>query len=166
MGHSNTTVGVETAAKLEQLWPSILACVASGERYSVILERIGISYESMRAWRSQSPERRQQWDEARRESAAALLERMLDMVYNLGALDPARARVQLDSLKFLVEKLDPDRYGQRTRVDVRHIDMSETLRLAAERASAWRLLRMPTVPVQAIVMSASGVERKVIADLM
>ena len=143
-----TTVGKETAAKLEAAWDHILAAVAGGERYSVILKRVGVSYESMRAWRAQSPERRTQWDEARKESAGALLEQMLDMVYNLGKLDPARARVQLDSLKFIIEKMDPDRYSPRQRLDIRTLDMTETLRLAHERASAYRLARAE-VPVSA-----------------
>lgn len=156
------TVGKATAAKLEANWPYILEAVADGERYSVILEEVGISYASMRHWRAESPERRAQWDEARRESASALIQRLLDTIHNAAGLDPARARVQLDTLKFLIEKLDPDRYGQRTRVDVRHIDMGETLRLAHERATAWRVLRAP-IPIHTTVLETGA---KLVAELL
>ena len=128
-------------AKVAAAWPEILASVADGQRYREILARVGVSYACMCAWRAEDPERRRAWEDARKDSASAFIDRIVDLTNDssAGLLDPARARVQLDSLKFIIEKLDPERYGQRTRVDVQHsVDIRPALERAARRAARLR----------------------------
>ena len=129
----------ETRARIALAWDDLLALVANGKTMAFILKAHPFTVTQIRGYRELIPGARQEWNDARKESAQAFLDQLMEVANNPD-IDPPRARVQIDSLRFLIERLDPDSFSPRTRAEITHkvIDLNQAIRDANLRLAQSR----------------------------
>ena len=134
---SGQRISEETRARIAAQWPGILAAVADGALVRDALENAGVSRDMLRAFLSGDAQRRVEWDEARERSADAFMDMALDAADNRG-LDPAHARVRIDTLKWAARIRNPRLYGDKAQLDVnvRTIDLTRIIEAANQRLAA------------------------------
>jgi len=139
-----TRISAETAARVAAVWETLLERIAAGECYTTFLPEYGLNYEAMRGYRDQSPERRVEWQNARKDSADYFIEQIVDMIHTPD-IDPHYARVRLDACIKLTEKLNPDQYAPRTRADVnvRSVDLTAIINAAQARVAGYAARSLP-----------------------
>jgi hypothetical protein len=136
-----TRISKETHAKVEAVWPDILNGLAAGESPREVYAKFGLTYDMMRGYRDNVEGARVAWQTARKDSAQALVDKALqlvaDLMSNNSDVDPARARVALDSFRFFIERLDPESFAPRTKADinVRHVDLTAIIAAAQKRVA-------------------------------
>lgn len=106
----------------------------TGATYQAIADGLGISIHELNAIRRANPAFRQMLADAMLEGSEHILEAMLK-VPDTESKDPAWVRVKIEAMRLYLEMRWPDRYGKRMQVTVRHLDMSQALAKARERAS-------------------------------
>ena len=135
---SDPYVGAESVARIEAAWPEMIRRIAGGESLKQTLEAFPTihPYAFLR-YRMLRPEKQAECERAQRES----VEHDLDSLKTIheDEIDPHRARVRLDALKWYIAKRNPDKYSDRldARVRVETVDMTAIIaqaRLRAERA--------------------------------
>lgn len=141
---ANSRISEETRARIAAAWPDILNKVAAGELVGETITAAGFSREMIRAYLASVPGARQEWDDARMESADAFFDQA-QAIASKPSKDPKAARVQLQALQWLAGKRNPRVYGDRAQLDVnvKHVDLTRVIeaaqaRLAAARAPALR----------------------------
>lgn len=150
----DTRISDATRARIAQAWPGILAALADGELVRDALEAAGVSRDMLRKFLSDSAAARAEWDSARERSADAFMDQALD-VSNNRELDPAHARVRVDTLKWAARIRNPRLYGDKAQLDVnvRTIDLTRIIDAANQRLEAARAGRIiehaPAVPALA-----------------
>ena len=138
-----TRISELTRAKLSAIWPDLLERVIAAQPLDQICKAHDITRSQLKGYRHDVPGARDEWMEARKESAQTFLEQMI-AVTNNPDIDPSRVRVMCDSLKFLIERLDPDSFSPRTRAEITHkvIDLNQAIRDANARLSHVRQPRI------------------------
>lgn len=136
---AETRISEETRERIRKAWPDVLAGLAAGELVRDVLARNGISSEMKRAFVLSEPGARESWDEAREASADALFDQALETANN-GDLDPAHARVKVDTLKWAARIRNPRLYGDKAQLDVnvRTVDLTRIIQDANARLAAAR----------------------------
>ena len=92
----------------------ILGRVASGEAVKAIAEDHGVSYETLRKWINATPERRTAYEQAKSDSADALVEEageILDTADDTSAPAVTKAVKRADHRRWLAGKRDREQYG-------------------------------------------------------
>lgn len=150
----------ELAAKVAPEWSAILDALGAGETVKKIAARLGVNPTAIRRYAHTDAERQQEYEQAQRDGTESLLDDLADIPNSDQQADPARTRVIVDCLKWVISKRNPDRYGDR--VDVRHVhrlDMSAILLAADERVRMSRLIEGSAVRVsERLLPDASGVQ--------
>ncbi len=135
-------IGAETRARIVAAWPRILEALAAGELVRDTLRGCGFSVDELRAYKAESPQARAEWDAAREQSADAFMDDAIAAAYNRG-LDPAHARVRIDTLKWAARIRNPRLYGDRAALDVnvRTVDLTRIIEAANQRLAAAQAAR-------------------------
>lgn len=130
-------IGEDTRARIAAAWPDVLAALADGELVADTLNAHAISRGMLRAFLSESADRRAEWDQARERSADAFMDQALEAAYN-NRLDPAHARVRIDTLKWAARIRNPRLYGDKAQLDVnvRTVDLTRIIQDANARLIA------------------------------
>ena len=139
---ANQRISDATRARIAQAWPDILAALADGELVRDALEAAGITRDMFRAFIA-DPARKAEWDNAREQSAHAFMEQALDAANNR-KLDPAHARVRIDTLKWAARIRNPRLYGDKAQLDVnvRTVDLTRIIEAANQRLAAAQVGRI------------------------
>jgi hypothetical protein len=134
-------IGPETAARIAAAWPEMLSELAAGGLIFRILGRHGFSPNMLRAYKADNPTAREEWEAAREQSAEAFMDDAIDTANNC-ALDPAHARVKIDTLKWAARIRHPAAYSDKSQVDlnVRTLDLTKIIGDAQARLAASRII--------------------------
>lgn len=132
-----------TRARIAQAWPAVLAALADGALVRDALEDNGITRDMLRAYLAGDAGARLEWDAARERSADAFMDQALEVANNR-ELDPAHARVRVDTLKWAARIRNPRLYGDKAQLDVnvRTIDLTRIIDAANQRLEAARAGRI------------------------
>ena len=132
-----TRIGDETAARIENAWPDLLDKLAAGSMVRVALADLGLKPEHVRAYLKANPSARTDWDDAREQSADAFMDDALEVAYNR-EIDPAHARMRVDTLKWAARIRNPRLYGDKSQLDVnvKTIDLTRIITDAQARLAA------------------------------
>lgn len=138
-----SSLAPETRQRIADAWPYILQAIRDGARVDKTCEAHGVSTAQVWLYRNASPELRDQWRDAMKDSADAYVLKAIDAAEN-AADNPKAARVQLAAYQWVAEKRDPDKYGQRTRADinVKTVDLTGIIADANARLIAARQRRV------------------------
>ena len=111
--------------------------MADGQLVRDALDDAGISRDMLRKFLADDAGARAEWDSARERSADAFMEQALDAANNRG-LDPAHARVRIDTLKWAARIRNPRLYGDKAQLDVnvRTVDLTRIIEAANARLAA------------------------------
>ena len=139
----NQRISEDTRARIANAWPEILDALANGELVKDTLAKLGISRDAMRAFKAGNPAACADWDLAREQSADALFEQALATA-NDPRIDPAHARVRVDTLKWAARIRNPRLYGDKAQLDVnvRTVDLTRIIQDANARLAAARAPRV------------------------
>ena len=118
----------------------ILAEAHAGRTLDQIAQGLKVDRKTLYDYRKQHTVFAQQLEEALQEGAEALLDSFfVDTLDNLGSgrLDPASARVRLETFRFWIEKRWPKKYGQKMDISIEHkVDIRAQLERARQRITA------------------------------
>jgi len=154
----------ETIAKCARLWPDILTGLAEGLEVRDVLAMAGLSVHVARAYMKLEGEARNDWNDAKRDSADVYFDKVVSIANNPGA-DPHLARVQADLWRWLAGKRNPRDYSDKSTVDLnvrQTIDLTNIMRDANARLAASRAIE--GVTYERITEGAHGVESAEFAD--
>ena len=115
----------------------LLEHIASGGRLRAFCDEHVYSYSTVQAALTKREDLAPLYDaalDARSDLQREQIEKLTKQVIS-GELDPKAAKVAIESLQWLAEKMNPRRYGQRQQVDVQVTDMTK-LHLEAVRQLA------------------------------
>lgn len=167
-----TRISPETAAQVRAAWPALLADVASGAGIKPAIEAHGLKTEWIRAFRGMDATAEAEWTRAKEESADAFSEEALDVARNpvkvippgapgneegtkplIIRIDPASARVHVDTLKWIAAKRNPRTYSDKSQLDVnvRTLDLTRIIEAANARlagAPRARILEHNPAPLE------------------
>lgn len=132
-----TRISPETAARVAAAWPDILERIAAGESVGSAAEAHNLTRHELYAYRAGTPELVGAWYDAMKESADAFTDGMVAVITG-EVRDAKAARVKLTGLQWLAEKRDPERYGQRSQVNlnVKTVDLTRIISDANARLIA------------------------------
>lgn len=137
-------ISEETRERIAEAWPSILDAVGAGE-LGVTVEAAakllaGVGIRSVQRYALQTPGARDELDQALRDGADALIERLPSLI--MAETDARRARVLVDTLFRIAAARDPKRYGQKASMtlDVRTVDLTRIISDAQARLEASRIV--------------------------
>lgn len=130
-------IGPETIERLTKAWPDILEGLAAGKLVRDVLAQHGTNADALRAYKSGNPQARAEWDEARERSADAFMDEAIEAAYNRD-LDPAHARMRVDTLKWAARIRNPRLYGDKAQLDVnvKTVDLTRIIEAANARLIA------------------------------
>jgi len=118
----------ETARKLSdpQTWEYFFKIVAAGESTRAAADYVELSTNQINSYIKAHPHLTEAYEEARQQRAEYHAERIEKIANDVetGDMDAASARVSLDARKFLASRFNPDRWGDKQRVDVTVTDMN------------------------------------------
>lgn len=139
-----TRISAETIARLTASWELLLQDVADGKPIQAAIRARGFSPDMVRAYKRDVANAREQWDDARQQSADAFADEILATIDNSG-MDPQHARVRVDALKWLAAKRNPRVYSERVdhNLTVRTVDLTKVIADARERVRARRERTLP-----------------------
>ncbi len=126
-----TRIGDALVKKLESVWPDILGAFEAGEQVDNVLREHGLKRNQIYAYFRIKPEKRQEWEDAREQSADALFDEALQVARNptkerISASgssippppDAQYARTLVDTLKWAARIRNPRLYGDKAQLDV------------------------------------------------
>ena len=134
-------ISEETRARIRQAWPEILADIAGGSLIRDVLKRANITLHMARGYMDSTAGARDEWNQAKADSADAYFDEAAAIAYNPGS-DPASARVKADLFKWLAGKRNPRDYSDKATLDVnvRTVDLTRIISEANARLEASRML--------------------------
>lgn len=139
---------------------AILGRVASGEAVKRIASDYGVSYETLRRWINASEERREAYDQAKADSADALVEEageILDQAPTDSAPQVTKAVKRAEHKRWLAGKRDREQYGDDKGANVNvNLDLS-SLHLDALR-QAGSMEAAQQIPEAEVEVLSDGVE--------
>jgi hypothetical protein len=148
---ANQRISPETAARITAAWPDLLERLARGELVRDALAANALNADALRAFKAGDAARRVEWDEAREASADAFMDQALETANN-PAVDPAHARVKIDTLKWAARIRNPRHYGEKMQLDVKHdVDLREIINAAHARIAAAQVGRV----IEGVVVRAA-----------
>jgi terminase small subunit-like protein len=144
----------QTRERIAGVWRDILEGIATGEQIRHVLAKYKVSGDMARAYRAMDPQNDRDWTRAKEESADADFDQIKEIANN-PEIDPARARVMIDALRWTAGKRNPRVYGDKAQLDVnvRTVDLTQIINAANARIaaqSAGRVLEGVCRPVGAL----------------
>jgi hypothetical protein len=105
----------------------IIDRIANGETLTAVAGSIGVGRVLLSDWLHGDPERQGRLFRARQTAASALAEQSLKIADEVGPLDVQKARLQVDTRRWLASRYDPATYGdQKAQVEINigqlHVD--------------------------------------------
>jgi hypothetical protein len=148
MAGSTARIGAETRARIAAAWPDMLAELADGGLIFRILGARAISASELRVYKAENPVARQEWEDAREQSAEAFMDDAIDTANN-PEHDPAHARVKIDTLKWAARIRNPRAYGDKAQLDVnvKTLDLTRIISDAQARLAASRVIEGQVIRV-------------------
>ena len=136
-GMPDTRISDATREKVRKAWPAILEGLADGKLIRDVLAQHGVSRDVLRLWLAEDQGRRTEWDLARERSADAFMDEAIEAAYNR-ELDPAHARMRVDTLKWAARIRNPRLYGDKAQLDVnvKTVDLTRIIEAANARLIA------------------------------
>ncbi len=129
----------DEASKLAdpQTWEYFFKIISAGENTRAAADFIGLSTNKINGYIKGHPELSERYEEARQLRAEFHAERIEKIANDVetGEMDAAAARVSLDARKFLASRFNPDRWGDKQRVDLTVTDMNALYMDALEALS-------------------------------
>lgn len=137
------SISPERAQLVRDAWPALILAVAEGENIGDACAAAKLSRHEVRHYRLKYPAADLEWQRAREQSADAYADKVAEMACN-PPLDAARARVQLDALRWLAAKRNPRAYSDKSTLDVnvRTVDLTRIIEAAQARLAAQRAPRI------------------------
>jgi hypothetical protein len=118
----------ERAALLQdpQTWEHFFKIVAAGESTKAAASYLDLTINAINGYINAHEDLSQRYEEARKARADFHAERIEKIAHDVetGDMDAAAARVSLDARKFLASRFNPDRWGDRQRVDLNVTDVN------------------------------------------
>lgn len=136
----NSRIGEATRQRLLAAWPDILAALADGAEVRAVLAAHNLTRSAL-AVALADPSMRAEWEAAKEASAEEFFDRVVAIAYNGGDdCDPARVRIQVDTLKWLAAKRNPRAYSDKSQLDVnvKTVDLTRIIQDANQRLIASR----------------------------
>ena len=132
-----TRISEETAARIAQAWPDLIAAVAGTGRIDHACSAAGLSTDQVRVYRMARPDAEKEWQTAREQSADYYADQVAAIADNPGA-DSGTARVRMDAYRWLAAKRNPKAYNDKSTVDVnvRTVDLTRIIQDANARLAA------------------------------
>jgi len=140
-----TRISKETRAAIERAWPDILTRFADGQSLKAICSEYPFGRDAVLAFRRGDAALTEEFEQARRDSADALLDEIIETISSPDG-DRSRAahdRNRINALIWLAEKRDPDRYSQRMRADINvtKVDLNRIIDEANQRLITYQQAR-------------------------
>ena len=133
-----TRISDATRAACAAAWDAVLTAIAGGSTIKAACADAGVNPHHMWAYRTGDAELEREWASAYDSGTDALMDEHLETTRNSDA-DHHRVRATLNGLQFQIEKRNPERYGQRTRVDLKQtVDFAGILQRANARLEQLR----------------------------
>lgn len=134
-------ISPETRERIREAWPHVLDMIAGGEEIRVALASNLITRDMIRAYMATEPGTREEWNEAKRDSADSFFDEVRKIANNPRD-DPAAARVSIDGWKWLAAKRNPAEYNDKAQLDVnvRSVDLTRIISDAQARLEASRIV--------------------------
>jgi len=112
----------------------VVARIANGQDIDQAVEAHGLTSNALWAFRAGREDLQAEWTEARLASADSFADEALRTARD-SDLDPAHARVLVDTLKWAAAKRNPDHYADRSRhdINVKTLDLTPILQRAEAR---------------------------------
>lgn len=129
-----TRIGEELRQRIAAVWPDLMNDIASGMEIRKALAKNGTTHEHCRAYRAMVPGADEEWRRAKEDSADADFDEIKTIIYNPD-IDPKRARVMVDALRWTAGKRNPRVYGDRATLDVnvKTVDLTKIIQDANAR---------------------------------
>lgn len=128
---ADTRIGPAKIAAIEAAWPNIISAFEAGEQVDQVLRPLGLARNHIYAYFRLKPEKRQEWEDAREQSADALFEEALQVarfptqerisasgLSIIAPPDAQYARTLVDTLKWAARIRNPKLYGDKSQLDV------------------------------------------------
>lgn len=134
-------ISEETRERIRTVWPDILEQIAAGAEIRTALGSNLVTRGQIRAYLAGEAGAREQWNDAKRDSADSYFDQVLSIAYNPGP-DAAAARVSIDGWKWLAAKRNPAEYNDKAQLDVnvRSVDLTRIISDAQARLEASRIV--------------------------
>lgn len=143
-------VSAETRAMIEAVWPEIVDAVATCELTleKAAIQLAGVGVRSVQRYALQTKGARAELDQALKDGADVMVDRIPELI--MTTPDARRARVLAEYYYKIAASRCPERYGQRSAIDLtmRSIDVTQTLIAAQARLEAARAV-LPAILGQA-----------------
>lgn len=138
---SGQRISDETRQRIAQVWPDIIEQIACGQEIRVALSSNMVTRDMARAYMASDPSAREQWNEAKTDSADAYFDEVRAIANNR-TIDPASARVSMDGFRWLAGKRNPRDYSDKATLDVnvRSVDLTRIISDAQARLEASRIV--------------------------
>lgn len=138
----STRIGPDTVRRIEEAWPDLIAAVAGTGSIAAACERLKIDPAHVRVYRIGRPDKDDEWQRAREQSADYFADQVLEIANSAGA-DHAIARVRIDAYRWLASKRNPKVYSDKAQLDVnvRTVDLTRIIQDANARLAAARAPR-------------------------
>lgn len=116
-------------------WEKLWRVMCQGESISKAIKHFDVSYHKTLAHINHSDELRKDYEAANVARALYHADRIEQLAEGVeaGVIDTNAAKVSMDARKWIASKLDPNRWGDRSRVDITTTDVNK-LHLEAIRA--------------------------------
>jgi hypothetical protein len=143
-----------------ELLDAICDELSAGKSLNSICRTLGINVGTVRKFVTKEKARMDRMHAARMEGTDAVMDDIRD--FDIIEMDPNRARVALDALKFYVTRMNPEKYGDKIDLNVRgKLDMGAILIAADKRLAALPSrapIQLPAIDATAQRVDAEGAE--------
>ena len=131
------SISPEKKAIVARAWQDLIVAVAEGAHIGNECAKHGITRYDVRHYRLQDAQAEREWQAAREQSADTFADQIGDMANN-PPIDSARARIQLDALRWLAAKRNPRVYSDKATLDVnvKTVDLTRIIQDANARLAA------------------------------
>lgn len=139
---ANTAVAVKSSKdalspamerRVSRSWPKLIAALREGETAKQAARRLRLSYRRIHEFRRQHPDKDAEFKAALLEGVEAMVDALLDIIDQ--EKDTSKARLKVETIKWLAAVRDPERFSDKSRLDIRvqKWDMTAALQSAEER---------------------------------
>lgn len=130
----------EARARVAAVWPDLLARIANGDRIGDVLQALGLTRDAVRAYRVLVDKADEEYEQARKDSAASLFEDLRDLARRRSKdqVEAADKRAEMDITRWMIQKLDPKNYSDKAQLDVnvKTMDLTRIVEAANARLIA------------------------------
>lgn len=125
----DTQISPELLSRVAAAFPMVMEAVADGRALETAAKAHNLSRAAIRRYMAVSPEARAEFELARTQQTEALMDELMEVQAST-TIDPRLQANRIKALTWMIEKRDPQRYGQRSSVDLNvkgQIDLTRAL---------------------------------------